>query len=134
MVPIFLAAALNLVVLARAPPGVPVNPDVAQFYHSLKTPEGYSCCGDPDPDCRMPVAVRLTRDHYSALIAREDFVDNIYDRAEWERQFGDAALTWIDIPDDRVVVRPDNPIKAAIVCFSVRIKRVFCFVPWDTGG
>lgn len=133
MVPIFLAAALNLFVLARAPPG-PIDPAMTDFFHSLKSPQGYSCCGDPDPDCRTPLEVRLSNYHYSALIARDDFVDNIYDRAEWERQFGDAAVAWIEIPDSKVVLRPDNPTKAAIVCFSVRIKVVFCFVPWDTGG
>lgn len=133
MVHTFLAVALNIVVLARAPPG-PIDPAVTMFFHSLRSPEGYSCCGDPDPDCRQPLQVRIDHDHYSALIAREDYVNTMYDALVWRQQFGDGAVAWIDIPDDKVVLRPDNPTKAPIVCFVVAAKRVVCFVPWDTGG
>lgn len=133
MVHIFLAAALNFIVLARAPPG-PIDPAISAFFHSLKDPRGQSCCGDPDPDCRPPLQVRIDHDHYSALIARDDFVNSSIGALKWRSQFGDGALAWIDIPDDKIVLRPDNPTKAAIVCFSVESDHVWCFVPWDTGG
>jgi len=79
-------------------------------------------------------AVQIEHDHYRVLIERRAFADDDWTRSMWTTRFGDRDHVWIDVPTDKVVPRPDNPLLHAILCYSVMLDKVYCFVPWDFGG
>ena len=52
------------------------------------------------------------------------------------QDFGDAAVAWIEIPDERVN-HVDNPTGHSVLCFSTfhsAYNGVFCFVPFDAAA
>lgn len=129
---LFLVFALCNAAHAAPPPGEPVDPDIAAWFQSLRQADGFPCCGWAD--CRHPAAVSIDVDHYQVALRREDYAyDNL--RAElWNRWFGSASIGWVEIPDQAIVIRPDNPTGQAVVCWGIWNNTVFCFIPWETGG
>jgi hypothetical protein len=111
---------------ARPPPG-PIDPAIAQWFHSLQHPgRTYPCCDLSD--CRR-VEARIVNGHYQATIRRKD-----YDSYEWQQRFGDAETATIDVLNEDIVIRNDNPTNSPVLCYSIVIGKVFCFVPWDFKG
>ena len=54
----------------------------------------------------------------------------------WVARFGDAAVAWIEIPDERVN-HVDNPTGHSVLCFSTfhsAYNGVFCFVPFEAAA
>src|ERR1700759_2456023 len=105
----FLAACLPVlgVSFAKPSPG-PVGPVVAQWFRSLRHPgRTYPCCDMSD--CRR-VEARIVNGHYQATIRRAD-----YDRYDWQQQFGDAETAIIDVQNEDIVVRNDNPTNSPIL-------------------
>jgi hypothetical protein len=95
-----------LAFLSRTVAAPPENVDTSlePWFKSLSAPDGTACCSMAD--CRQ-TATRRAADGYEARI--DD--------------------TWVAVPWDRVVARPDNPTGGAIVCYAPRTTIVLCFVP-----
>ncbi len=101
-----------LSVFAAPPEGSDPNSPMAEWYHSLQTPDGGSCCSVAD--CR-PVNARQTADGW------EIFIDPI--------MAGNTIISpgiWEPVPPDRVL-RRENADGRPIACrFG---GRTLCFVP-----
>ena len=107
------AAALFLVaIVAQARPPKNADPALAPWFHSLHTAEGDGCCSTAD--CR-PVEYRIADDHYEALIGH---------------QYGDDVEPhWEAVPQERILLRVDNPTGRAIACWMpIVAPHILCFV------
>ena len=102
-------------VLAAPPAGGPGR--YAEWYQSLKSPTGGSCCDLSD--CRE-VAWRAGKGGYEARISPET-----------HGNVGVTETFWLAIPDDRIIVPPeyarafDRP-PGAVACY--RPGNLYCFV------
>jgi hypothetical protein len=115
-----------------APPAGPVDPEIARWFHSLYDKYHRSCCDVGD--CRPAAVVKIDKDQYKVVIRRSDFVQNEFAAITWQKRFGDVAEAWLTVPNETVVPRPDNPTGSSIVCYSLNADKIYCYVPWDTGG
>lgn len=101
---LFLAALLLACHVAAAAPPEDADPSLAPWFNSLRQPwTNALCCSIAD--CR-PTRSRLHAGHYEA------FVDG----------------AWRAVPDDRVLLRADNPTGHAVVCWT-EYAGILCFVP-----
>jgi hypothetical protein len=141
---------------ASAAPPPDADGKFRDWFQSLRIPNvsnGALCC--TVADCRM-VASKwnpVTR-HHEAEVIREVFADalrysehykndeEVYLTARggwmqnWIARFGDVAVVWIEIPDERVN-RVHNPTGHSVLCFSTfysTFNGVFCFVPFDAAA
>jgi hypothetical protein len=104
-----IAAILSQLVHAAPPPGA--NGRFADWFESLRDPNGRGCCDLSD--CRM-VQVRYGRGGYEALITPDTH--------------DVAAPRWIDIPPDKIITpETGNPTGRAVVCWLPN-NGVLCFV------
>jgi hypothetical protein len=134
-------AALGLAVLllmpdagrAKPPPGLS-DPAVSAWFRSLRrNHDGFPCCSESS-DCRRVDDVTHTSAGYTVEINREDFVQDDYDAAMWKQHHGDEVSARVDVVPAKVVIRPDNPTRSAVLCYSVITDEVYCFVPYEFGG
>jgi len=88
-------------VLAAPPPDA--DPTLEPWFRSLHIPGSMVLCCSMS-DCRQ-VMSRVVGGHYQAFIAEK----------------------WRDVPDDRVLTRPDNPTGHAVACWTP-FAGVLCFV------
>jgi len=116
----FMGAAIVYAVFAAhsaPPPGGP-GP-FSDWYKSLQTPSGGSCCDEAD--CRPVADVRSFR--------REDDDGNIeqgYEVLVTPESHGAPAPMWVPVPADRILPR-SNPTGRAVACWRPYIG-VLCFV------
>ncbi len=104
-----IAAVLALPCRAEPPPGA--DPALAPWYHSLEQPEtGWLCCSVSD--CR-PVVTRFHDDKLEAFIDR--------------KVFRDGTDTWVEVPEQVIIHRRDNPVGEPVLCWFMQSVR--CFVP-----
>lgn len=97
------AILLALLRAAHAAPPADADPKLAPWFNSLRIPGStVLCCAMTD--CR-PVMSRMVAGHYQAYIADQ----------------------WRDVPDDRVLTRPDNPTGHAVACWTP-FAGVLCFI------
>jgi hypothetical protein len=96
----------------------------ADVIRSMRAPGGELCCDMSD--CRE-VDYRIKRggdgrEHYEALIRREDFVYAPFDYA------------WLEVPDSRVI-RPEKRLPITVACWTRHgIDNGFwCFSPGAQG-
>jgi hypothetical protein len=89
--------------VADAAPPPHGDPTLAPWYNSLRMPDSTVLCCSMS-DCR-PVLSRMVDGHYQAFIADQ----------------------WRDVPDDRVLSRPDNPTGHAVACWTP-FAGVICFI------
>src|SRR5581483_1246367 len=94
--------------LAEPPAGVDPNTPVAHWYKTLRDANNISCCAEAD--CR-PVKAQFVNGHWRAWLPDDDKP--------------------IDVPDDRVQKRDDNPTGHSILCASPVMPRriIYCFIP-----
>jgi hypothetical protein len=104
-------------VYAAPPPGGP-GP-FSEWYGTLKTPSGGSCCDESD--CRPVEAVRSVR------------VEDEFGNLEWRYEVlitpashGAAAAIWVQVPPDRVLAR-ENPTGRPVACW-LPTTGVLCFI------
>ncbi len=113
---IAMASAAVVTAIAAPPAGMPIDPEMGQWFQSLRQPgTGAGCCSIAD--CR-PFESRIARDHY------EIFVDN----------------RWLPVPN-AVVLHRENKAGSAIACLRTLWNYGFgpppagfdpgilCFVP-----
>jgi hypothetical protein len=95
---------------AAPPPGA--DPDLAPWFKSLHQPQtNLSCCDRSD--CRV-VRYRVANGHFQAFIGGEF--------ARWQ----DPPYAWVDVPDDSVLHRHDNPTGEGVACWGG--TKIICFV------
>jgi hypothetical protein len=83
----------------------------SDWFRSLKQPgTGTSCCDLSD--CRT-VRVRSGAQGYEALVSKPDFPIEF--------------PLWVAIPDDKIIRGKDNPLGAAVLCWTPS-RGVLCFV------
>ena len=104
-----LAALVAGSVLAAPPPGVPVDPATAAWFHSLG---GGMCCSVAD--CRNTEVRDRVDGGIDAMISKQAFGDTAPDK-------------WEQIPDYADQHRNDNPTGHAVVCYVN--GKIVCFVP-----
>ena len=151
-----LTVVLFISMSASAAPPPDSSGKFRDWFQSLRVPNvsnGAICC--TVADCRM-VASRWndrTR-HHEAEVIREVFANALQDSSRyendkatyqaargiwiqnWVARFGDAAVAWIEIPDERVN-HVDNPTGHSVLCFSTfhsAYNGVFCFVPFEAAA
>lgn len=114
------------------PPAGPVDPLIAAWFQSLRRDsDRFPCCNVSD--CRTVEAASEGL-HYRAHIYRDQFVADDLDEPHWTERFGSSRDAWIDVPDNTITVRTDNPTGHPVLCYSVFTDTVFCFLPWEFGG
>ena len=95
---------------AAPPPGA--DPDLAPWFRSLHLPNtNQSCCDQAD--CRT-VQYRIMNGHFQAFIGGEF--------ARWQN----PPFAWVDVPDNSVLHRHDNPTGEGVACWAG--MRIICFV------
>jgi hypothetical protein len=95
---------------AAPPPGA--DPDLAPWFKSLHQPQtNLSCCDRSD--CRT-VQYRIVDGHFQAFIGSEF--------ARWQN----PPYAWVDVPDDSVLHRHDNPTGEGVACWAG--AKIICFV------
>jgi hypothetical protein len=151
-----LIVALFVSMSAAAAPPPDADGKFREWFQNLRVPNvsnGAPCC--TVADCRM-VASRWNAQtrHHEAEVVREVFADALQYSAHyhndkdtyltarggwiqnWLTKFGDVAVVWIEIPDERVN-RVYNPTGHSVLCFSTfysTFNGVFCFVPFDAAA
>jgi len=95
---------------AEAPEGA--DPALAPWFRSLRHPGTHQSCCDMS-DCRM-VQYRTAGDHYQA------FIGNEFPR------WSNAPYAWVDVPNENVLHRMDNPTGQAVACWFQ--GHVLCFI------
>ncbi len=106
----YLIADYSAPVCAAPPPGA--DPDLAPSFQSLRQPQtNLSCCDRSD--CRT-VRYRIVDGHFQAFIGGEF--------ARWQN----PPFAWVDVPDNSVLHRHDNPTGEGIACWAA--DRIICFV------
>jgi hypothetical protein len=95
---------------AAPPPGA--DPDLAPWFRSLHQPRtNLSCCDRSD--CRT-VQYRIVNGHFQAFIGGEF--------PRWQS----PPYAWVDVPDDSVLHRHDNPTGEGVACWGG--TKIICFV------
>lgn len=95
---------------AAPPPGA--DPELSPWYRSLRQPNtNQSCCDRAD--CRT-VQYRIVDGHFQAFIGGEF--------ARWQN----PPYAWVDVPDNSVLHRHDNPTGEGVACWAG--MRIICFV------
>ena len=95
---------------AAPPPGA--DPDLAPWFKSLRQPQtNLSCCDRSD--CRT-VRYRIVNGHFQAFIG-EEF-------ARWQN----PPHAWVDVPENSVLHREDNPTGEGVACWAG--SRIICFI------
>lgn len=85
---------------------------LAPWFRGLRQPRtALSCCDRSD--CRM-VKYRIVEGHFQAFIGGEF--------ARWQN----PPYAWVDVPEDSVLHKHDNPTGEGVACWSGRV--VICFV------
>jgi hypothetical protein len=97
---------------ALAAPPDDADPAHAPWFRSLRVPKtNQSCCNLAD--CR-PVKYRVLGDHFQAYIG-PDFP-----------RWSNAPNAWVDVPNESVLHRPDNPTGEGVACWFQ--GQVVCFI------
>ena len=95
---------------AEPPEGA--DPSLAPWFKSLRQPRTNQSCCDM-ADCRM-VQYRRAGDHFQAFIGDEF------------PRWSNVPHAWVDVPDENVLHRRDNPTGEGIACWFQ--GQVLCFV------
>ncbi|WP_146101622.1 hypothetical protein [Rhodopila globiformis] len=96
----------------RAAPPPYADPALAPWFRSLHQPRTNESCCDRS-DCRT-VQYRIVNGHYQAFIGGEF--------ARWQN----PPFAWVDVPEDAILHRHDNPTGEAVACWSGR--TIICFI------
>jgi hypothetical protein len=97
--------------LSAAPPAN-ADPTLAPWFKSLRQPQtNLSCCDRSD--CRA-VRYRIVDGHFQAFIG-EEF-------ARWQN----PPHAWVDVPEDSVLHRMDNPTGEGVACWAG--AKIICFI------
>lgn len=91
-----------LATAAVAAPPPDADPGMADWFSSLRTPEGASCCSLAD--CR-PADIRITKDGLMATTSDGQ---------------------WVVVPPEKILQHRDNPTGSAVMCWNGH--DVLCFV------
>jgi hypothetical protein len=109
-------ATVGLICSDQAPLGAapPADGDasLAPWFRSLKQPKTELSCCDRS-DCRT-VQYRIIDGHFQAFIGGEF--------SRWQN----PPFAWVDVPEDSVLHRHDNPTGEGVACWSGR--TIICFV------
>ena len=99
-----MTAQLAWITVAVAAPPQHGDGALAEWYHSLKAPNGSGCCDMAD--CRSTES-RVTATGYEALIENK----------------------WIAVPRERVLTETSSPTGRAVVCYQPGYPQlIYCFV------
>jgi len=101
--PVLAAILLDAQASAAPPDGIDSGSPVAQWYHSLRTPDSKSSCCDVS-DCRH-LPTRVGPNGYEVF----------------------AGGKWVSVPPDKILARHDNPTGEPVVCWSPYLG-VMCFI------
>ena len=114
MLPALAAAGLmySFQVPLRAAPSPGADSDLAPWFRSLRQPRTELSCCDRS-DCRM-VKYRIVDGHFQAFIGGEF--------SRWQN----PPHAWVDVPEDNVLHKHDNPTGEGVACWSGR--TIICFV------
>src|SRR3954454_2742711 len=96
----------------RAAPPPYADPALAPWFRSLHQPKTNQSCCDRS-DCRT-VQYRIIDGHFQAFIGGEF--------ARWQN----PPFAWVDVPEDSILHRHDNPTGEAVACWSGR--TIICFI------
>ncbi|MFL5255649.1 MAG: hypothetical protein ACJ8AI_22680 [Rhodopila sp.] len=96
----------------RAAPPPYADPALAPWFRSLHQPRTNQSCCDRS-DCRT-VQYRIIDGHFQAFIGGEF--------ARWQN----PPFAWVDVPEDSILHRHDNPTGEAVACWSGR--TIICFI------
>jgi hypothetical protein len=97
--------------LSAAPPQG-ADPTLAPWFKSLRQPQtNLSCCDRSD--CRT-VRYRIVDGHFQAFIG-EEF-------ARWQN----PPYAWVDVPEDSIIHRMDNPTGEGVACWAG--AKIICFI------
>jgi hypothetical protein len=115
---------LTTPVLADPPPGVPIDPEMHEYYHSLKVPAGPFagglCCDVAD--CRNVVVRSDTKDGaYYAYIDSKTYPD------DGSYGHGHAPNAWVKVPEQVIIHDRPNLTGEPIACWYK--GEIRCFVP-----
>ncbi len=116
MTGMFALATTGLVIFcacpARAAPPAGADPELAPWFRSLRQPQtNLSCCDRSD--CRT-VRYRIVDGRFQAFIGSEF--------ARWQN----PPHTWVDVPENSVLHRHDNPTGEGVACWAG--AQIICFV------
>ncbi len=117
MVVLAIGVALVSTAFAAPPPGGP-GP-FSDWYRSLQTPSGGSCCDEGD--CRPVEAYRSVR-----VVDEDGPVRFAYEVLVTPASHGAAVPMWVPVPPGRVLAR-ENPTGKAVACW-LPSAGVMCFV------
>jgi hypothetical protein len=98
--------------LDAAPPPDGGDPALAPWFRGLRQPKTELSCCDRS-DCRM-VKYRVIDGHFQAFIGGEF--------SRWQN----PPYAWVDVPEDSVLHKHDNPTGEGVACWSGR--TIICFV------
>jgi hypothetical protein len=98
---------------AEPPEGADMS--LAPWFKSLRQPRTNQSCCDMS-DCRR-VQYRTAGDHFQAFIG-----------SEFPR-WSNAPFAWVDVPNENVLHRRDNPTGEGIACWFQ--GQVLCFIEGD---
>jgi hypothetical protein len=86
------------------PPDVAIDPELSEFFRSLRSPTyGFSCCDVSD--CRR-LPSRQVGSTYQVLISG----------------------SWVEVPNDVIIRGRENPVGEAVTCYLPHFGIV-CFLP-----
>jgi hypothetical protein len=107
-----LAGLLFFVAPPRAAPPDNADQSLAPWFRSLRHPgTNQSCCDMAD--CRR-VQYRSAGDHFQAYIG-DDFP-----------RWSNAPHAWVDVPNENVLHRADNPTGEGVACWFQ--GQILCFI------
>ena len=114
--------------LADPPPGVPIDPEMHEYYHSLKVPAGPFagglCCSVAD--CRNVVVRSDAKDGaYYAYIDSKTYPD------DGSYGHGHAPNAWVKVPEQVIIHDRPNLTGEPIACWYM--GEIRCFVPASMG-
>ena len=134
MIRITIFVALSLAVLAmvglsygQPPAGTDPNSPISKWFQGLTDPISHgSCCSEAD--CRPTEAHQTKNGHWEALVTRENYP-----------QFSLDTDKWVIVPDNRVLIRTENPTGRPVLCWNPAVhfggftsseptNGVLCFV------
>ncbi|MEA2775714.1 MAG: hypothetical protein QOF90_1120 [Acetobacteraceae bacterium] len=99
-------------ITVRAAPPTDADPNLTPWFRSLRQPQtNLSCCDRSD--CRT-VRYRIVDGHFQAFIGGEF--------SRWQN----PPYAWVDVPDNNVLHRHDNPTGEGVACWAG--AQVICFV------
>jgi hypothetical protein len=97
---------------ARAAPPAGADPELAPWFRNLRQPQNNLSCCDRS-DCRS-VRYRVVDGRFQAFIGSEF--------ARWQN----PPYTWVDVPENSVLHRHDNPTGEGVACWAG--AQIICFV------